>query len=80
LACERLALSAHTSLAVLYVVSRILPLAYLAPDIAEAILAGRQPADLTVKRLRSLRELPAKWSVQRAKLGFAGWPEVDGAK
>lgn len=39
-------------------VSRILPLACLAPDIAEAILEGRQPRALTAKRLRDLSELP----------------------
>jgi site-specific DNA recombinase len=51
-------------------VSRILPLAWLAPDIAKAILEGRQPADLTAKRLRALPELPLEWSTQRRLLGF----------
>jgi hypothetical protein len=32
-------------------VARLLPLAWLAPDIVEAILEGRQPIALTVKRL-----------------------------
>ncbi|MFD2855034.1 recombinase family protein [Seohaeicola zhoushanensis] len=39
-------------------VSRILPLAWLAPDIAAAILAGHQPAELSAKRLRDLPDLP----------------------
>ncbi|MDP3179396.1 MAG: recombinase family protein, partial [Spirochaetaceae bacterium] len=34
--------------------ARLLPLAYLAPDITEAILAGRQPRALTLKSLTEL--------------------------
>ncbi len=51
-------------------VSRLLPLAWLAPGIASAILEGRQPADLTAKRLRDLPDLPLGWSEQRQMLGF----------
>jgi hypothetical protein len=51
-------------------VSRILPLAWLAPDIATAILEGRQPPALTAKRLRDLPEIPLCWHDQRALLGF----------
>ena len=51
-------------------VSRILPLAWLAPDIAAAILEGRQPAALTSTRLRALPDLPLGWVDQRALLGF----------
>lgn len=51
-------------------VSRILPVAWLAPDIAASILEGRQPLDLTAKRLRNLPELPLDWSEQRRILGF----------
>jgi len=47
---------------------RILEFAFLAPDIVEAILEGRQPADLTVQRL--LRGLPLSWAEQRKRLGF----------
>jgi hypothetical protein len=46
---------------------RILNCAFLAPDIVEAILEGRQPADLTVQKL--LRALPMDWTEQRKKLG-----------
>ena len=51
-------------------VSRILPLAWLAPDIAAAILEGRQSAVLTPARLRALPDLPLAWADQRALLGF----------
>ncbi len=52
-------------------VSRILPLGLLAPDIVEAILAGRQPIELTAKRLKRMRDLPVSWAEQRQVLGFA---------
>ena len=52
-------------------VSRILPLAWLAPDISTAILEGRQPQHLSAKVLRSLPELPLDWVAQRQILGFA---------
>lgn len=52
-------------------VSRILPLAFLAPDINSAILNGTQPASLSVKSLRDLKDLPLDWSQQRRTLGFA---------
>ena len=50
-------------------VSRILPLAFLAPDIVEAILDGRHPVELTAARLKRIR-LPLDWSEQRRVLGF----------
>jgi DNA invertase Pin-like site-specific DNA recombinase len=52
-------------------VSRILPLAFLAPDIVEAILEGSQPVELTAYRLKRLRQLPCLWSEQRRLLGFS---------
>lgn len=52
------------------VVSRILPLAWLAPDISSAILEGRQPSNLSAKSLRELPELPLEWSKRREILGF----------
>ena len=51
-------------------VSRILPLGLLAPDIVEAILAGRQPIELTASRLKRIRDLPVLWAEQRWVLGF----------
>ena len=49
---------------------RVLSCAFLAPDIVEAILDGRLPADLSVKKL-SRRRLPLDWAEQRIQLGFA---------
>ena len=51
-------------------VSRILPLAFLAPDIVEAILAGRQPTALTPRQLKRIGTLPCRWADQRIRLGF----------
>jgi site-specific DNA recombinase len=51
-------------------VSRQLPLAFLAPGIVTAILAGRQPVDLTAKTLLRLSDLPLAWSAQSRRLGF----------
>ena len=51
-------------------VSRILPLAWLAPDISMAILEGRQPPHLNSKALRNLADLPLSWEEQRRILGF----------
>lgn len=51
-------------------VSRFLPLAFLAPDVVSAILEGRQPPELTVKRLRQASPLPLSWADQRRRLGF----------
>ncbi len=47
---------------------RILQFAFLAPDIVDAILEGRQPADLTVQKL--LRGFPLSWAEQRKRLGI----------
>jgi len=50
-------------------VRRLLRFAYLAPDIVEAIVEGRQPRSLTVKLL--LRGIPLAWSDQRAAFRFS---------
>jgi hypothetical protein len=47
-----------------------LPLAFLAPRIVVAILEGRQPADLTLKRLMYRTMLSIDWSLQHRQLGF----------
>jgi DNA invertase Pin-like site-specific DNA recombinase len=52
-------------------VGRILQLAFLAPDIVQAILAGRQPVELTAKQLKRFGPLPYAWADQRRVLEFA---------
>jgi hypothetical protein len=51
-------------------VSRVIRLALLAPDIVEAILAGKQPAHLTLRDL--MLPFPVEWSGQRTQFRIAG--------
>lgn len=51
-------------------VSRFLPLAFLAPDIVEAIVAGSQPTELTHEVLRHACPIPNVWAAQSERLGF----------
>jgi len=48
--------------------ARVLECGYLAPDIVESILDGRQPANVSFDRLT--RRLPIDWNSQRRVLGF----------
>ena len=50
-------------------VGKVFRCAFLAPDIVEAILAGRQPHDLNFDKL--CQDLPLSWVEQRAQLGFS---------
>jgi len=50
--------------------TRLVRLSYLAPDITEAILDGRQPPDLSADKLLAHSRLPLGWHEQRAVLGF----------
>ena len=51
--------------------TRLVRLAFLAPDILAAILAGKQPPGLTANKLMADTRLPLDWRDQRAALGFA---------
>ena len=51
-------------------VSRLIRLALLAPDIVEAILAGKQPAHLTLRDL--MQQFPVEWAGQRLQFGILG--------
>ena len=46
-----------------YANRRVLRLTLLAPDIIEAILSGRQPAEMTLAVL--MRRFPVRWTEQR---------------
>jgi site-specific DNA recombinase len=46
-------------------VTRIVRLAFLAPDIVDDVLAGRQSAAINAKRLASTADLPTSWAEQR---------------
>jgi site-specific DNA recombinase len=50
-------------------VNRIFQFAFLAPDIVECILDGRQPAKMTLENFRT--HLPIEWEAQRQLLGFS---------
>jgi site-specific DNA recombinase len=49
---------------------KLLPLAFLAPDIVEAISQGRQPGDLTLRSLTKTN-IPDDWAAQRRRFGFS---------
>lgn len=51
-------------------VSRLLRLAFLAPDIQKAIVEGRQPAGFNLKRF-SESVLPIAWDQQRRQMGMS---------
>jgi len=51
-------------------VRRILPLAFLAPDIVRAIVAGTHPVELTAKQVIRRTALPLEWRLQKQVLGF----------
>jgi site-specific DNA recombinase len=50
--------------------TRLVRLSYLAPDITQVILEGRQPRDLTAEKLLEHSRLPLAWHQQRTVLGF----------
>ncbi|HEU5048588.1 MAG TPA: recombinase family protein [Rickettsiales bacterium] len=51
-------------------IGNILPLAFLAPDIVEIIIAGKQPTDLSADALVKTIKLPVAWEAQRNILGL----------
>jgi hypothetical protein len=53
-------------------VSRLIRLAFLAPELVERIVAGRQPPELTAQALRTGRfDIPVDWAAQKRALGSA---------
>ena len=51
--------------------TRLVRLAWLAPDIVESILDGRQPSSVTSSALMRDTRIPTDWQDQRRSLGFA---------
>jgi len=51
-------------------VKKLMPLAFLAPDIIESIIAGKQPAHLTTQMLIRQVNIPLDWEEQKRVLGF----------
>jgi site-specific DNA recombinase len=66
-AVDQRALARHARLTERYV-GKVLPCAFLAPDIVESILQGHQSSDLTFARLAS--GIPLSWVEQRRQLRF----------
>ena len=48
----------------------LLRTSYLAPSIIKAILEGRQPPDLSRKRVMQTNRIPLDWRGQEAMFGF----------
>lgn len=53
-------------------VTRVIYLAFLAPDIVERIARGHHPPDLNADRLIRMGPLPLGWDEQRTLLGMSG--------
>jgi hypothetical protein len=51
--------------------ARLLPLAYLAPDLAELILQGEQPRTMSLAAMTA-QPLPVAWSAQREQFQAIG--------
>jgi site-specific DNA recombinase len=66
-ALDQRSLARQTGLTERYV-GKVFACAFLAPDIVEAILEGRQAPDLTFEKLT--RQIPLSWVEQRKRFGF----------
>jgi len=70
-ALDQRSIARHVGLTERYV-GKVFPCAFLAPDIVESILEGRQPDDLTFARLCT--NIPLSWTEQRRQFGFSPVP------
>lgn len=52
-------------------VRRLTRLAFLAPEIVEAIVAGNQPTELAAEALAERIDLPLLWTAQEQAVGIA---------
>jgi hypothetical protein len=51
------------------IAGQVIRAAFLAPDLVEAVLQGRAPAQLTLAQI--MKRLPYDWNEQRSLLGLA---------
>ncbi|CAM5794446.1 hypothetical protein [Rhizobacter fulvus] len=51
-------------------VTRIVQLAFLAPDLVDRFALGEQPAGLSATKLAQMVPLPLRWEDQRTRLGI----------
>jgi site-specific DNA recombinase len=65
---DQRSLTLHAGVTERYI-GKVFGCAFLAPDIVEAILEGRQPRDLSFKKLCS--NIPLSWIEQRKQFGFS---------
>ena len=65
------AIAQQEQIATVAYVMRVIHLAFLAPDIVQAIVRGEQPMEVTVDRLMRMGPLPMAWEDQRELLGMA---------
>jgi site-specific DNA recombinase len=70
-AVDQRALARHAGMTERYV-GKVFDCAFLAPDIVESILQGRQPDDLTFAKLA--KGIPLSWVEQRRQFGFGQVP------
>jgi site-specific DNA recombinase len=62
-------IAAREGLAVRYI-GRLIHLAFLAPDIVESIVEGRQPTSLTAEAVTRHIEIPLEWRSQKIALNI----------
>ena len=65
---DQRSLTLHAGVTERYI-GKVFGCAFLAPDIVEAILEGRQPRDLSFKKLSN--DIPLSWTEQRKQFGFS---------
>ena len=63
-------IAAAAGVSMQYVV-RLMPLAFLAPQIVDQIIAGMQPVEMTANKLAWVEELPYRWGEQARTMGGA---------
>jgi DNA invertase Pin-like site-specific DNA recombinase len=63
------AIASHNNVSHSYV-KKLMPLAFLAPDIIKDIIAGKQPTHLTTQKLIRQIDIPMDWKEQKREFNF----------